>query len=124
MIHGMTQLTWPSWTPLRWNLCFSFAGNDGPGAGTVAKTGPWNAAVAASTHSRIYANTLDVTATGVSLTGIAAVPGEGITIGADINDTIKWAGDVALVMLMPVLPFRWLLHWVIGMAIREAVPSI
>jgi hypothetical protein len=31
------------------------AGNAGPGASTVAKTGPWNAAVAASTHSRVIA---------------------------------------------------------------------
>ncbi len=32
------------------------AGNDGPGASTVAKTGPWNASVAASTHKRVAAN--------------------------------------------------------------------
>jgi hypothetical protein len=38
------------------------AGNAGPGQGTVAKTGPWNASVAASTHNRVIANTVDVTA--------------------------------------------------------------
>ena len=37
------------------------AGNAGPGASTVAKTGPWNASVAASTHNRVIANTVDVT---------------------------------------------------------------
>jgi hypothetical protein len=36
------------------------AGNAGPGPSTVAKTGPWNAAVAASTHNRVIANTVDV----------------------------------------------------------------
>ncbi len=35
------------------------AGNAGPGPNTVAKTGPWNASVAASTHNRVIANTVD-----------------------------------------------------------------
>jgi subtilisin family serine protease len=70
------------------------AGNEGPGAGTVAHTGPWNSSVAASTHSRIIANTADFSATGGSLAGVAAVPGEGIEITTDITDNILYAGDV------------------------------
>ena len=68
------------------------AGNDGPGAGTVAKTGPWNAAVAASTHSRVFANSADVTAptTPPELQGMPAVPGENVVIGADFVDGIKY----------------------------------
>lgn len=54
------------------------AGNDGPGASTVAHTGPWTAAAAASTTSRAFVQTMDVTpASGTGLTGIATVPGDG-----------------------------------------------
>jgi subtilisin family serine protease len=73
------------------------AGNDGPGASTVAKTGPWNASVAASTHNRIIANTLDATEpTPVpsSLVGMGAVPGTGPAITADIEAEIRFAGLV------------------------------
>ncbi|OGO60658.1 MAG: hypothetical protein A2032_06555 [Chloroflexi bacterium RBG_19FT_COMBO_49_13] len=70
------------------------AGNAGPGEGTVAHTGPWNSSVAASTHSRIVANTLDVSAEGGNLVGLPAIPGEGIVIGSDVTDNILWAGDV------------------------------
>ncbi|MBN1921455.1 MAG: S8 family serine peptidase [Anaerolineae bacterium] len=68
------------------------AGNDGPGASTVAKTGPWNAAVAASTHSRVIAHTVDVTGptTPPELQGMAAVPGEGTVLAADVVDGIKY----------------------------------
>lgn len=68
------------------------AGNNGPGAGTVAKTGPWNAAVAASTHNRVIAHTVDVTGptTPAELQGMAAVPGEGTALVADIVDGIKY----------------------------------
>jgi uncharacterized repeat protein (TIGR01451 family) len=73
------------------------AGNDGPGPGTVTKTGPWNAAVAASTHSRVIANTVDVIAPSQppELQAMAAVPGSGPDIVAEIEDDIVWAGDVA-----------------------------
>jgi hypothetical protein len=70
------------------------AGNDGPGAGTVAKTSPWNAAVAASTHSRILAHDLDVNAAAGSLLGLGAVEGTGPAIGADFTDSVIWGGDV------------------------------
>ncbi len=74
------------------------AGNAGPGAGTVAHNGPWNATVAASTHSRIFANTVDVTApTPVppELQGMAAIPGADVTIGTDIVDDIAYeAGNL------------------------------
>jgi uncharacterized repeat protein (TIGR01451 family) len=72
------------------------AGNTGPGASTVAKTGPWNAAVAASTHNRVIANTVDVlTPTPPEvLEGMAAVPGSGPEIDADITALVIWAGHV------------------------------
>lgn len=71
------------------------AGNSGPGASTVAKTGPWMASVAASTHRRVIANTLDVTGPGTpaALQGVAAVPGEDIAIGSDINGELRFNPD-------------------------------
>jgi len=70
------------------------AGNNGPGYATVAHTGPWNSSVAASTHSRIIANTLDVTSANGDLIGVAAVPGDVVVIGSDITAPILYAGDV------------------------------
>lgn len=40
-------------------ISYASAGNDGPG--TVAKTGPWNLSVAASTHNRVFGNPVSVT---------------------------------------------------------------
>jgi uncharacterized repeat protein (TIGR02543 family) len=72
------------------------AGNDGPGASTVAKTGPWNAAVAASAHNRVIANTVNVTGptTPAELQNMAAVAGNGPAIVSNITGTVKWAGTV------------------------------
>jgi subtilisin family serine protease len=70
------------------------AGNAGPDPNTVAKTGPWNASVAGTTHSRIIAHTLDVVTAGGSLLGIAAVEGTGPALAADLTDDIVWGGDV------------------------------
>ncbi len=68
------------------------AGNQGPGPSTVAKTGPWNAAVAASTHQRVIAHTLDVTgpSSPAALQGLAAVPGENTDIAADISGSLRF----------------------------------
>jgi subtilisin family serine protease/subtilisin-like proprotein convertase family protein len=68
------------------------AGNTGPGPSTVAKTGPWNASVAASTINRIFAYTLDVTAptTPPELQGIAAVPGENTSIASNIVGEVRF----------------------------------
>ncbi len=68
------------------------AGNSGPGPSTVAKTGPWNAAVAASTINRVIANTLDVTGptTPANLQGLTAVPGENTSIVADVTGPIRY----------------------------------
>lgn len=68
------------------------AGNAGPGASTVAKTGAWNAAVGASTHERIVANALNVTGPTVppELQGLAAIPGELTVISADLLGTLKY----------------------------------
>lgn len=70
------------------------AGNEGPGEGTVAHTGPWNSSVAASTHSRIIANTLDITSANGNLSGLPAVPGDVTVIPSDITGPILYAGDV------------------------------
>lgn len=71
------------------------AGNAGPGAGTVAKTGPWMSAVAASTHRRVIGNTLDVTGptTPASLQDVLAVPGGDIVIGSDIEGELRFSVD-------------------------------
>ncbi len=68
------------------------AGNSGPGAGTVAKTGAWNAAVGASTHNRIIANLLNVTGptAPTDLQGLGAVPAEFTSITIDLSGTLKY----------------------------------
>lgn len=70
------------------------AGNDGPDPSTVAKTGPWNAAVAASTHGRILAHEVDVVAAGGSLLGLGAVEGSGPPLTEDFTNALLWGGDV------------------------------
>jgi hypothetical protein len=71
------------------------AGNAGPGPGTVAKTGPWNASVAASTHNRVIAHTVDVTGptTPPELQDMAAVPGENTLITDDITGEVRFNPD-------------------------------
>lgn len=72
-------------------LVAASAGNDGPGPSTVAKTGPWNASVANSTHDRIFAQ-------GVSLaggpSGVGGVPGTGPEQTSDYIGDLMWAGDI------------------------------
>ncbi|NLG21800.1 MAG: S8 family serine peptidase, partial [Actinomycetales bacterium] len=65
-------------------------GNDGPGASTVAKTGPWNLSVAATTHNRVFGNPVSVTSDGApeELVGIPGFPGDGPAI------TSVYTGDV------------------------------
>ena len=73
------------------------AGNDGPGASTVAKTGGWNLTVAASTSGGLIANVFDVTAPATvpaALTNLAALVGTGPDIASDIENDLIWAGDV------------------------------
>jgi subtilisin family serine protease len=70
------------------------AGNAGPTANTVAKTGPWNAAVAATTHSRILAHLVDVTTDLDSLLDLGALEGTGPAITADITAPIIFTGDI------------------------------
>jgi subtilisin family serine protease len=74
------------------------AGNSGPGAGTVAHTGPWNASVAASTNYRVFGHTLDTLAPAPvppGLVKIPAPPGDGPVIAANINAEIRYAGLVS-----------------------------
>ncbi|MCL4867621.1 MAG: S8 family serine peptidase [Anaerolineae bacterium] len=71
------------------------AGNAGPGPSTVAKTGPWNAAVAASTINRVIANTFDVTAPSPppTLQGLAAVQGTGPNLVSNLTAPIRYGGN-------------------------------
>jgi PKD repeat protein/subtilisin family serine protease len=69
------------------------AGNDGPDPSTVAKTGAWNAAVGAATHTRMFANPFDITGPGVvpgTLIGLAALQGTGPTLTVDISASIAY----------------------------------
>jgi subtilisin family serine protease len=73
------------------------AGNAGPGPSTGAHTGPWNASVGATTHNRIIANTVDVTAptpVPAELVGIGAVPGTGPGLLSDLSRDIVYAGHI------------------------------
>jgi subtilisin family serine protease len=71
------------------------AGNAGPDPSTVAKTGPWNAAVAASTHGRNYlpAN-IDVWTATEEINGILAVEGTGPALTGELTAYILYGGDV------------------------------
>ena len=72
------------------------AGNDGPADTTVAKTGPWNAAVAASTHNRIVAHPIDAWTDTAERLDMGALQGNGTQLAADLTDNILWAGSVDL----------------------------
>src|SRR5690606_16909233 len=67
------------------------AGNDGPGGGTVARTGRWNAAVAASSRERGVGHTVDgFTDSGPvpGMTGLLAPPGGGVQVTSDLQAEI------------------------------------
>ena len=73
------------------------AGNDGPGEGTVAKTAPWNAAVAATNSPRLIAH--DVSVTGPTpvpeeVLGLAGVPGSGPGVTEPISAELAEASVV------------------------------
>lgn len=70
------------------------AGNSGPDPSTVAKTGPWNASVAASTHSRILAHLIDAHTTTGDLLDMGALEGNGTPLIADLTAPILYGGDV------------------------------
>lgn len=73
------------------------AGNSGPGAGTVAKTAPWNASVAASTSDRIFANDADVSGPAPvppELSQVSAWPVAGTPLTEDLTAPVRFAGDV------------------------------
>jgi alpha-tubulin suppressor-like RCC1 family protein/subtilisin family serine protease len=84
------------------------AGNSGPQAGTAAKTAPWNASVAASTHHRVFGHRMDVTGPAPvppALTNLAGVPGNGPPPEADIEAEIRDAGTVAPGNELGCVPF-------------------
>ena len=70
------------------------AGNSGPGAATIEHSSPWTSSVAASTHSRVIANFMDVEVPGTELTDLLAIPGYGTTITSEVTGHIRWSGDV------------------------------
>ncbi|SOC52263.1 S8 family serine peptidase [Ornithinimicrobium cerasi] len=68
------------------------AGNTGPGVGTVTKTAPWNATVAATNSPRLIAQALSVTGPApvpAELEQLAAVPGSGPGVTAPIAAPLK-----------------------------------
>jgi hypothetical protein len=81
------------------------AGNSGPAAGTIEHSSPWTTSTAASTHSRIISNFMDVEVPGTELTDLLAIPGYGTTITAEVSDNIRWSGDVDPANIGACLPF-------------------
>ncbi|WP_181009843.1 cell wall-binding repeat-containing protein [Ornithinimicrobium sufpigmenti] len=72
------------------------AGNDGPGASTVAKTGPWMAGTAATTHHRVFAQNVAVTGPDPvpsELTEMPGFPGSGPGLDEDLSGEIRSAAD-------------------------------
>ena len=69
------------------------AGNDGPGAGTVAKTAPWNAAVASTNSPRLIAHDVSIVGDSVpeDLVGLAGVPGTGPAVTSPIEAELREA---------------------------------
>lgn len=73
------------------------AGNDGPGAGTVAHTAPWNAAVAATTTDRTFAKTLSVLGPAPVPPAIAELtgwPGFGPGNASPLDALLRYSGEV------------------------------
>lgn len=73
------------------------AGNSGPGPRTVAKSGPWNSSVAATTHHRVFANSLGVvspTPVPEPLQDFPGFPGGGPQLGTDITAPVVDAADL------------------------------
>ncbi|HET7830068.1 MAG TPA: S8 family serine peptidase [Candidatus Limnocylindrales bacterium] len=66
------------------------AGNSGPGLDTTDHRGPWTTTVAASTHTRAFVNSVDVTADGGATTHIAGVS---LTAGVGPAPLVVAAGD-------------------------------
>jgi hypothetical protein len=71
-------------------------GNDGPAPGSVDNTAPWTTQVIATSHHRVIGHSLDVIEpTGSPLTGIAALPGDGPGVLANITAPLVDAATVA-----------------------------
>lgn len=73
------------------------AGNNGPEAGSVAKTAPWNATVAATNSPRVIAHDVSVTApepVPEELTGLAGVPGSGPGVTEPLTAPLREASVV------------------------------
>ncbi len=95
------------------------AGNSGPAAGTIEHSSPWTSSTAASTHSRIISNFMDVEVPGTELSDMLAIPGFGTIITADITDNIRWSGDVDPTNIGACSPFpAGSFEGVIGLAQR------
>lgn len=74
------------------------AGNAGPQGGTVGKTAPWNASVAATNQHRVFGHEVAVTGpepVPPARTSRAGVPGTGPPVAADVAAEIRDAGAVA-----------------------------
>ena len=72
------------------------AGNDGPDVGTVAKTAPWNASVAATNSPRLIAHDVSVVGESIpeDLVGLAGVPGTGPALTSPVEAELRDASAV------------------------------
>ena len=73
------------------------AGNNGPEVGSVSKTAPWNATVAATNSPRVIAHDVSVTApepVPEELTGLAGVPGSGPGVTEPLTAALREASVV------------------------------
>ncbi len=65
------------------------AGNTGPGAGTVAKTGPWNATVANTTHRRVIGYRVN----SAGITDMVAAVSSGPAFATDLSANLADVAD-------------------------------
>lgn len=73
------------------------AGNSGPEVGSVSKTAPWNATVAATNSPRLIAHDVSVTApepVPAELTGLAGVPGSGPGVTQPLSAELREASVI------------------------------
>ncbi|NUT34852.1 MAG: S8 family serine peptidase [Hamadaea sp.] len=103
------------------------AGNDGPGAGTVAHTAPWNAAVAATTTDRTFAKSLTVLGPAPVPAAIAEVsgwPGFGPGNAAPLDGQLRYSGEVGTATGCSAFPAGSLAGAIALIPTGTCVPSV
>lgn len=83
------------------------AGNSGPDAGTLGHQEPWVSTTAASTHFRVFAQTLGITAptTPPELTNVEFVAGSGTQLSGPITAEVEYSGEVEPANVLACAPF-------------------